>query len=255
MTRIRSARSTLLTSVAALCVLLLGPVEAQRGDTERFVDSAKVLELFTTDEQHGIPADILQRARGIAVIPNLIRGGLLFGGRRGRGLLAIRSPNGEWSNPAFVTLTGGSFGAQFGAESADVVLVFANDRAVRNIASGKFTLGGDATATAGPLGRRTQTAVTGRAEVYVYMHSRGLFAGAAFEGTRLDVDQEASANLYRNTNGVPLGAQTFETPPAVLPFLDALRTAAVLPGTPSEVAPNGSPASPSGEEAVTFPLE
>ncbi|HET7607930.1 MAG TPA: lipid-binding SYLF domain-containing protein, partial [Gammaproteobacteria bacterium] len=157
--------------------------------------------------------------------------------------------------PAFVTLTGGSIGAQFGAESADVVLVFANDRAVRNIASGKFTLGGDATAIAGPLGRRTQTAVTGRAEVYVYMHSRGLFAGAAFEGTRLDVDQDASADLYRNTSGVPLGAQTFETPSVTLPFLDALRTAAVLPDAPSVVAPDGSRASPSGGEAVTFPLE
>jgi lipid-binding SYLF domain-containing protein len=249
-------RTALLASVAAFGVLSLGSAAAQRNDAERFVSAAKVLELFTTDDEHGIPADILQRARGIAVIPNLIRGGFVFGGRRGRGVLANRSRNGEWSNPAFVTLTGGSFGAQFGAESADVVLVFANDRSVRNIASGKFTLGGDATAIAGPLGRRTQTAVTGRAEVYVYMHSRGLFAGAAFEGTRLDVDQEASAAFYRNTRGLPLGAQTVETPAAALPFLDALRTAAVLPGAPSSVAPNGGAAQPSGEGgAVTFPLE
>ena len=254
MRTLRLVRSALLTSAAALFVLLLAPAEAQH-DADKFVDAAKVLELFTTDEEHGIPADILQRARGIAVIPNLIRGGLFFGGRRGRGVLAIRSPNGEWSNPAFVTLTGGSFGAQLGAESADVVLVFANDRSVRNIASGKFTLGGDATATAGPMGRRTQTAVTGHAEVYVYMHSRGLFAGAAFEGTRLDVDEDASADLYRNTSGVPLGAQTPETPSQVLPFLDALRTAAVLPGTPSQVAPLGAPTSQNSEEAVTFPLE
>ena len=233
------------------------PAAAQRNDTDKFVDAARALELFTTDEEHGIPTDILQRARGIAVIPNLIRGGFFFGGRRGRGVIAIRSPNGEWSNPAFVTLTGGSFGAQFGAESADVVLVFANERAVRNMAQGKFTLGGDATAIAGPMGRRTQAAVTGRAEVYVYMHSRGLFAGAAFEGTRLDIDQEASTAFYRNTSGVPLGAQSFETPAAALPFLDALRTAAVLPGTPSSVAPNSSSPAPSGEgeEAVTFPLE
>ena len=142
MRTIQPVRTALLASVAALGMLPLASASAQRNDTERFVDAAKVLELFTTDEQHGIPADILQRARGIAVIPNLIRGGFVFGGRRGRGVLAIRSPNGEWSNPAFVTLTGGSFGAQFGAESADVVLVFANDRSVRNIASGKFTLGG-----------------------------------------------------------------------------------------------------------------
>jgi lipid-binding SYLF domain-containing protein len=253
MQKIRSVRSALLTTLAALAVLTLAPVEAQR-DSARFVDAAKVLELFTTDEEHGIPAEILQGARGIAVIPNLIRGGFLFGGRRGRGVLAIRSPNGEWSNPAFVTLTGGSIGAQFGAESADVILVFANDRSVRNIASGKFTLGGDATAIAGPLGRRTQTAVTGRAEVYVYMHSRGLFAGAAFEGTRLDVDQDASAAFYAGTSGVPLGAQTAQTPAAALPFLDALRTAAVLPGEPSAVAPTSTP-SPSNDEAVTFPLE
>jgi lipid-binding SYLF domain-containing protein len=128
---------------------------------------------------------------------------------------------------------------------------------VPNIASGMYTPGGAAPAVAGPVGTRTQTAVTGRAEVYVYMHSRGLFAGAAFEGTRLDVDQEASSAFYRNTSGVPLGAQTFETPAAALPFLDALRTAAVLPGAPSTVAPHGNPASPSGEgeEAVTFPLE
>src|SRR6185503_15894714 len=251
----RSFRSALLTSAAALFVLLQVPAEAQR-DTDRFVDAAKVLELFTTNEEHGIPADILQRARGIAVIPNLIRGGFVFGGRRGRGVLAIRSPNGEWSNPAFVTLTGGSFGAQLGAESADVVLVFANDRAVRNIASGKFTLGGDATAIAGPLGRRTQAAVTGRAEVYVYMHSRGLFAGAAFEGTRLDVDQEGSAAFYRNTSGVPLGAQTFETPAAALPFLDALRTAAVsAAGPPGNGTTNENSPPASGDAAVTFPLE
>ena len=252
---IQPTRSALLVLLAALGTVAVGPALAQRNESEKFVDAAKVLELFTTDEEHGIPTDILQRARGIAVIPNLIRGGFVVGGRRGRGVIAIRSPNGEWSNPAFVTLTGGSFGAQFGAESADVVLVFANDRAVRNMASGKFTLGGDATAIAGPLGRRTQAAVTGRAEVYVYMHSRGLFAGAAFEGTRLDIDQDASSAFYRNTGGVPLGAQTVETPAAALPFLDALRTAAVLAGTPSAVAPaNGSP-SPDSEEAVTFPLE
>jgi lipid-binding SYLF domain-containing protein len=252
--RSHSARHWLLAFLAT--ALPLGPAAAQRNDDTKFVDAAKVLELFTTDEEHGIPADILQRARGIAVIPNLIRGGFLFGGRRGRGVLAIRSPNGEWSNPAFVTLTGGSFGAQFGAESADVVLVFANDRAVRNIASGKFTLGGDATAIAGPLGTRTQVAVTGRAEVYVYMHSRGLFAGAAFEGTRLDIDQEASAAFYRNTGGVPLGAQTSQTPAAALPFLDALRTAAVPPGPPAQRSPSDSvPPPTSGDEAVTFPLE
>ena len=251
MRRRQIARSPTLAALAALATFATGSAAAQRGDDAKFVDAARVLEFFTTDEAQGIPADILQRARGIVVIPNLIRGGFVFGGRRGRGVIAIRSPNGEWSNPAFVTLTAGSFGAQFGAESADVVLVFANDRSVRNIASGKFTLGGDAAAVAGPVGRRAQSAVTGRAEVYVYMHTRGLFAGATFEGTRLDIDQDASVAFYRNTSGVPLGAQTFETPAAALPFLDSLRSAAIL--APSA---DGDPALEAGaEEAVTFPLE
>jgi lipid-binding SYLF domain-containing protein len=255
------ARFLTMASLAAAAVALsASAADAQRNDDAKFTAAARVLEIFTTDEESGIPTEILQRARGIAVIPNLIRGGFLFGGRRGRGVISIRSPNGEWSNPAFVTLTGGSFGAQFGAESADVVLVFANDRAVRNIASGKFTLGGDAAAVAGPLGRRQTAAVTGRAEVYVYMHSRGLFAGAAFEGTRLDVDEEASEAFYRNTSGVPLGAQTSETPATALPFLDALRTAAVSSGTsgtpPAGLPPANMPSSnPPIEEAETFPLE
>jgi lipid-binding SYLF domain-containing protein len=242
--------------LAVLVVLAAHGAQAQRNDDAKFTDAAKVLEIFTTDDDNGIPTEILQRARGIAVIPNVIRGGFVFGGRRGRGVLSIRSPNGEWSNPAFITLTGGSFGAQFGVESADVVLVFANDRAVRNIASGKFTLGGDAAAVAGPLGRRSTAAVTGRAEVYVYMHSRGLFAGAAFEGARLDVDEQGSAAFYRNTSGVPLGAQSFETPGAALPFLDALRTAAVAaaPGHSRQLpAPVSAP--PPEEEARTFPLQ
>jgi lipid-binding SYLF domain-containing protein len=229
---------------------------AQRNDNVKLAEAASVLEIFTADEAHGIPADILQRARGIVVIPNLIRGGFLFGGRRGRGVLAIRSPNGDWSNPAFVTLTGGSIGAQFGVESADVVLVFANDRAVRNIAAGKFTLGGDVTAVAGPLGRRTTAAMTGRAEVYVYMHSKGLFAGAAFEGTRLDVDQDASAAFYGNGGARALGEQGYGTPTSALPFLEALRNAAVLsPGSPGTPLTSGTIPPAETEEAVTFPLE
>jgi lipid-binding SYLF domain-containing protein len=254
------SRSWTTACFAALATLLASSASAQSKDDTKFVDSARVLEMFTTDQQNGIPADILQRARGIAVIPDMIRGGFLFGGRRGRGVIAIRSPNGEWSNPAFLTLTAGSFGAQFGAESADVVLVFANDRSVRNIASGKFTLGGDAAAVAGPVGTNARTVATGRAEVYVYMQSRGLFAGATFEGTRLDIDQDASAAFYRNTNGVPLGAQTPETPAAALPFLDALRSAAAAgPAVTSNGAPPATtpsaPALTEEEAAVTFPLE
>jgi lipid-binding SYLF domain-containing protein len=202
----------------------------------------------------------LQRARGIVVIPTLVRGGFFIGGRRGRGVLTVRAPSGEWSNPAFVTLTGGSIGWQFGAEAADVVLVFGNDRSVRNIASGRFTLGGDAAAVAGPLGRRTTAAVTGRAEVYIYTHGRGLFAGAAFEGARLDVDEDGNAVFYGDGRAA-LGPQTGAAPASAQQFLATLADVTGSAGLP----PSGGPGAPANhgrggsgkaaEEAIIYPID
>jgi lipid-binding SYLF domain-containing protein len=154
--------------------------------------------------------------------------------------------NGEWSNPAFITLTGGSIGWQIGAESADIVLIFANDRSIANIANGKFTLGGDASAVAGPLGRHATMAITFKAEVYGYIRSRGLYAGAAFQGVRLKLDERANFDFY--TSAVrPLGEQSEATPAPVRRFLLTLERAALAtpPSNPSTAT----------EEAQTFPLE
>jgi lipid-binding SYLF domain-containing protein len=237
----------------ALTFAFMEPGAAQPAEEIKLIEAADVLHTFTADEERGIPIDLLQRARGIAIIPGLIRGGFIFGGRRGRGVLAVRSNDGTWSNPAFITLTGGSIGWQFGAESADVVLIFANDRSVRNIASGKFTLGGDATAVAGPMGRRSTKALTFKSEVYVYVRSRGLFAGAAFEGTRLDVDQQGSERFYAADNRArPLGPQNFATPNSVRRFLEALAGAAASPGIPT---PGSRPAAEREQEAIIYPLE
>lgn len=239
-------------SVAAL-VLTAGPVAAQSEPDTRLADAADVLAAFTADDDNAIPTDLLTRAHGIAVIPGMIRGGFLLGGRRGRGVLTVRQEQGGWSNPALITLTGGSIGWQFGAESADLVLVFANARSVRNIEDGKFTLGGDATAVAGPLGRQTTVALTGRAEVYAYVRSRGLFAGAVFEGARLDVDEQGSERFYRaDTRAQYLGPQSDATPASAIRFLRVLERVA----TP--VAPRGSRSEDAteseSEEAQVFPL-
>jgi lipid-binding SYLF domain-containing protein len=252
-----SHRSSALVFVAMLATLAAGSAHARRhDDADKLADAARVLEVFATDEEHGIPVQLLERARGIVVIPGLFRGGFVIGGRRGRGVIAVRSPSGAWSNPAFITLTGGSLGAQFGAEKADVVLVFENERSIRNIQAGKFTLGGEASAIGGPMGRRTSGVVTGKAEVYAYMHSRGLFAGATFEGLRLDIDENADDDFYRNSSTKAFGEQSVDTPRAARPFLDALRTSALLAppaGGPSGSGVNQSPSTSEG--AVTFPLE
>ena len=209
--------------------LFAGTAAAQSANDVKLAQAEKVLHDFTRDEKDGIPIDLLQRAHGVVVIPNLIRGGFLVGGRRGRGVLIVRTPNGGWSNPAFVTLTGGSIGWQFGAESADVVLVLANERSVRNIREGKFTFGGDAAAVAGPAGRRTTAAVTAKSEVYIYAHGRGLFAGAAVEGARLDVDQDGSAAFYAaDRRAAPLGEESSATPDSARHFLQALDGASAV---------------------------
>ena len=252
-----SVRSIPFALLAMLAALASTQAHARRhDDADKLADAARVLEVFATDEQHGIPVQILEEARGIVVIPGLFRGGIMIGGRRGRGVISVRSPSGAWSNPAFVTLTGGSLGAQFGAEKADIVLVLANERSVRNIQAGKFTLGGDASAIGGPMGRRTSGVVTGRAEVYAYQHSRGLFAGATFEGIRLDINEDADDAFYGRGGAKAFGEQGVGTPRDALPFLDALRRSAEL-APPLGGPPGGATiqAPSSNEGAVTFPLD
>jgi SH3 domain-containing YSC84-like protein 1 len=253
------ARRVLLALLAAGSLGGALPGAAETSDSDRLVRSSEVLVKFTADEEKSIPAALLERAHGVAVIPSLIRGGFFIGGRRGRGVLSVREANGEWSNPAFITLTGGNIGLQFGAEWADVVLVFENAQSVKHIANGKFTFGGDAAAVAGPLGTRATAAVTGKAEVYIYTRSRGLFAGAAFEGARLDVDEDGNETFYGGDDRAALGPRTPTTPASAQQFLDTLR-GLTTPGAERPTAPSGTGGSApssgaSAEEAIIYPLE
>ena len=240
---------------AALAVFLAGllaqaPSARAQDATRKLADAAELIEAFTANDDEAIPTDLLQRARGIAVIPNVLRGGFILGGRRGRGVIVVRDEHGSWSNPAFVTLTGGSIGWQIGAESTDLVLVFANDNAVKNMATGKFTLGGEASAIAGPLRKQASSTMTFRAEVYGYLRSRGLYAGAAFQGAKLNIDDDLGARFYAGNPGAePLGPTGAATPEAARSFLLALDQAVVEPARPVAEHPN-SP----NQEAQTFPV-
>ena len=253
---------SLLVSAVLVSLATGMPASAQSDDDEKLSRAAEVLQAFTADDEKSIPAELLSRARGVVVIPTLIRGGFFIGGRRGRGVLAVRTTSGDWSNPAFVTLTGGNVGLQFGAEAEDIVLVFANDRSVKNIASGKFTLGGDATAIAGPMGKRTTAAVTGKSEVYIYERSRGLYAGASFEGARLDVDEEGNATFYAGDESAALGPTSAATPASALRYLETLRgvtSTAGVPATttavPATKSHEGASAAGSAEQAIIYPIE
>ncbi|MBL8300891.1 MAG: lipid-binding SYLF domain-containing protein [Rhodanobacteraceae bacterium] len=145
-----------------------------------------------------IPTNLLREAHAIAVIPDVIKAGLVVGGRRGHGLIAIKSSDGTWSNPSFVTMTGGSVGFQAGVQSADIVLVFRSQRGVDSIVHGKFTLGADASAAAGPVGRSAQASTDAqlKAEIYSYSRARGLFAGVALDGSVLAINHEANQAVF-----------------------------------------------------------
>jgi lipid-binding SYLF domain-containing protein len=248
----RSFRTTQRKSWALLALAVLAPPQApaQPSAEAQLGEAAELIRAFTDAGDDSIPTELLARARGIAVIPKVFRGGFLLGGRRGRGILSLRMADGSWSNPAFVTLTGGSIGWQIGAESTDIVLIFANDNAVKNMATGKFTLGGEASAIAGPLRRQASSTMTFRAEVYGYLRSRGLYAGAAFQGAKLNIDDDLGAQFYAgNPGAAPLGPTGAATPEAARPFLLALDQAVLTP-----VRPAADPGNSPGQEAQTFPV-
>ena len=143
-----------------------------------------VLKELTRAPDKGIPKELLENAQGIAVIPHVVNAAFMIGGRWGKGLISVRERNGEWSTPAFITLTGGSFGFQLGAEATDVVLVFNNRKGIDAILNSKLKLGANASVAAGPVGRAASagTDLQFESAIYSYSRSRGLFAGVALNG-------------------------------------------------------------------------
>jgi lipid-binding SYLF domain-containing protein len=166
---------------------------------ESKVESARevVVEIMSIPETE-IPASLLKKAYGIAVIPGVVKAGFVVGGRGGRGILVIRTIDGDWSSPTFITIAGTSIGLQIGAQSSDVILVFRSRKSIDGIVDGTFTLGADASVAAGPVGRQAEagTDLQFKAEILSYSRSRGVFAGVSLEGSALQIDNEYNAGFY-----------------------------------------------------------
>jgi lipid-binding SYLF domain-containing protein len=146
-----------------------------------------------------IPTSVLSKAEGIAIFPGTVRGGFIVGGERGRGILSVRDEKTRmWSNPAFLTITGGSVGLQIGVRATDLVLVIQNRRGLENLVRNEWKVGAGAAATAGPVGRDAQAAtdIQLRAEILSYSRSRGLFAGATLDGSTIRQDEDANRRFY-----------------------------------------------------------
>ena len=182
-------------------ILWLSPAALWAAGAEQLTlveDAIEVLNNAQEVPEVRIPKWLLRDAEGIAVVPNVVKAGFVVGGRRGKGLLSIRTQDGSWSNPNFMTLTGGSLGFQAGVQSTDIILVFKSRRSIEDLLRGKFTLGGDASVAAGPVGRAAEAAtdIKLKAEIYAYSRSRGLFAGVSLDGTALRIDHRANEAVY-----------------------------------------------------------
>lgn len=197
--------SLIVISILGAASLVLQPASAATREEQRVADSTEVVDQLLRIPEQAVPPSLLARAHAIAVIPNVVKVGFGLGARRGKGVVVVRKDDGSWSNPAFVTLTGGSIGWQIGAQSTDIVLVFKSRRGVDGIASGKLTLGADASVAAGPVGRHTEVAtdIQFEAEVYSYSRSRGLFAGVSIEGSGVTMDHKANAAFYGTAGVTP----------------------------------------------------
>jgi len=226
----RLPRLSILLSAA---LLLNGAVAAtaMAGTAEdaRAQNAVRVLTDIQAIPESAIPDKLFDEARAIVVVPDSLKVGLVVGGRRGHGLLSVKSADGTWSNPSFVSLTGGSIGFQAGVQSSDIVLVFRSDRGLESIVNGKFTLGADASVAAGPIGRNASTATDGelKAEIWSWSRARGLFAGVALDGAVLAIDDAANEAVYGRDSTPRMIFEGRVPSPAgpVVAFRDALEEA------------------------------
>jgi len=199
-----------------------------REDVQNRLDNATlVLHQIMGAPDRGIPQEVLEHAKCIAVVPHMIKGGLVFGAENGKGVVTCRTAAG-WSAPAFFVITGGSWGAQIGVEGVDLVMVFQGDRGMLRLEDAKFQLGADASAAAGPVGRHA-TADTDwklNTEVLTYSRAKGLFAGLTLTGADVRRDNDSMDALYGldvSTHSVLRG--DVATPHSADRFIDAVREA------------------------------
>ena len=194
---------------------------------KRMDNAATVLQEITAAPDKGIPEDVLNSAKCVAIVPHMVKAGFGIGGQHGKGVATCKTTQG-WSAPAFFTISGGSFGLQIGAEGIDLVMLMMNDQGMQALLSDKFQVGGDASAAAGPVGRDAAAGTDWKlkAPILTYSRSKGAFAGISLNGSVIRQDKDATQALY----GQPLTTQQLlagqtQAPPEARSFLNAVQRA------------------------------
>jgi len=194
---------------------------------ERLAHAGAVLHEIMSAPDKGIPDEVLDHAKCIAVVPHMVKGGFVFGAEGGRGVATCRTSNG-WSAPAFFAITGGSWGLQIGVEGIDLVMIIQGDKGMDQLISSKFEIGGDASAAAGPVGRHASADTDWKlnTEILTYSRAKGIFAGITLNGAAIRRDDDSTRAIYGHeipTQSILRG--DVPPTPAAQPFLDAIRNA------------------------------
>src|SRR5580700_6552671 len=200
---------------------------AREDATDRLDSATTVLHEIMSMPDKGIPEEVLEHAKCVTVIPHMIKGGFVFGAKGGKGVATCRTANG-WSAPAFITISGGSWGLQIGVEAVDVVMIIQNDKGMQKLLSSNFQVGGDASAAAGPVGRHAEAGTDWKmdTEILTYSRAKGAFAGLTLEGASIRQDNDSRHAIYGHnvtTRALLLGK--VPAPHVVEPFLAAIRGA------------------------------
>jgi len=218
----------LLLCVVFLTLASIGWAESKReSSNERLENAGRVLHEIMAAPDNGIPEEVLEHAKCIAVVPHMIKGGFVFGGQNGRGVASCRTADG-WSAPAFFAITGGSWGLQIGLEGVDLVMIIQNEKGMQQLLASKFQLGADASAAAGPVGRHASAETNWKLETefLTYSRAKGAFAGLTLNGASIRRDDDSMKAIYgRNvtTRNVLLGKVA--APASAKSFLEAVRSA------------------------------
>lgn len=215
----------------ALCMLALAPFAVANSGTKDVADrlhaSGIVLNEIMAAPDKGIPEEVLNSAKCIAVVPNMAKGGFIVGGEHGRGVVTCRTAHG-WSAPAFISIGGGNFGFQAGAQSVDLIMLFMNDRGVQSLLSSKFELSGEASAVAGPVGRHASAGTDWKlnTQALSYSRSKGLFVGIAVDGAKIQQDDDSTIAIYgKNISFQKTLRGDVRAPASAKSFLAAVTTA------------------------------
>jgi SH3 domain-containing YSC84-like protein 1 len=217
--------------VAFLAATMVSGADQTKVDViERMQDAARVINELRQAPDKGIPDEVFHSAKCVAVMPSLLKGGFIFGARHGRGVTTCRLPNGRWSAPAFFTITGGDWGAQIGVEDIQLVVMVMNEEGMRHLLQDKFQIGGEASASIGPVGRHASAGTDWKfdTEFLTYSRSKGLFAGIDLGGSWVQRDKESMEALYgRDVSTSEVLTGQVPPPPDAHVFLAAVRDAEV----------------------------